>query len=226
MTPGARLDLHVHSDRSPDSRLTLDTIVALVQRAGLGGFALTDHNTVAGHPALREIAVRHPELLVVPGVEISTDVGHLLALGVRSAPPAHRSLEATIGWVRDHGGEPVLAHPYRWTHGVGARAAGVADVGAIESVNGQSSPRANRAADDLARRRGIGRTGGSDAHTAEGVGRAFTIVDGNPATADDLLEAIRRGRTEAGGQSLGLSGRLRWSWRNAVLRARRGFRAV
>jgi predicted metal-dependent phosphoesterase TrpH len=226
MKPGARLDLHVHSDRSPDSGLALEVIAVRIRAAGLQGFALTDHNTVSGHRALRELARDHPDLLLVPGVEVSTAEGHLLAYGVDVAPPAHRSVADTISFVREHGGEPVLAHPLRLSHGVGAECARRADVRALETRNGQSSPRANRGADQIARDRGLGRTGGSDSHTVGALARAYTVLTDMPSSSDDLLEAIRRGRTTADGSSLDLTGRLRWSLRNAVLRTRRGFRAV
>lgn len=226
MTPGVRLDLHVHSRYSPDSSLTLEEIADRIRAAGLEGFALTDHNTVAGHAALRELADRRRDLLLVPGVEVSAAEGHLLAYGIDTAPPAHRPVAETVRWVRDRGGEAVLAHPFRWTHGVGASCARGADVRAIETVNGQSSPRANRSAARVATARGLGATGGSDAHTPDGLGRAYTILAAAPATVDDLLEAVRRGGTRADGASLDLVGRLRWTLRNSVGRARRGFRSI
>jgi predicted metal-dependent phosphoesterase TrpH len=165
-------------------------------------------------------------MLLVPGVEVSTSAGHLLAYGVMAAPPRRRPLQETIDWIRAAGGEAVLPHPFRWTHGVGGRTASSVRVPALESINGQNSESSNRAADRLAEQRAIGRTGGSDAHTPGGVGRAFTVLDESPASIDDLLEAVRRGRTRAGGRSLTISGRLRWSVRNTALRVRRGFRAV
>jgi predicted metal-dependent phosphoesterase TrpH len=226
MTSDLRLDLHVHSDRSPDSRLTIEVIAARLRDAGLRGFALTDHNTIGGHRALREAAPKYPDLFFVAGVEVSTVEGHLLAYGVATAPPAHRPLEETIAWVREHGGEPVLAHPFRRVHGVGRVVAEGAGVRALEACNGQNSAAANRAAERLAHDRGLGVTGGSDAHTPGGVGQAYTTLSEVPASADELLEAIRRGRTGAAGASLDLTGRLRWSLRNAFLRVRRGFRAV
>lgn len=226
MTPAVRLDLHLHSDRSPDSRLSLEEIAARVRAAGLQGFALTDHNTVDGHRPLRALADRHPELILIPGVEVSTADGHLLAYGVDTAPPAHRPLGETIGWVREHGGEPVLAHPFRLFHGAGRSGVEGGDLRALESCNGQSSPRANRSAREAARIRSLGTTGGSDAHVARAVGRAFTVVDPPPASVDDLLEAIRHGRTSGAGESLDAVGQIRWGLRNAALRLGRGLRSV
>ncbi|MFY9716607.1 MAG: CehA/McbA family metallohydrolase [Thermoplasmata archaeon] len=226
MTSGVCLDLHVHSDQSPDSRLSLDAIVARITSLGLNGFALTDHNTIDGHPALRRLAQQRPDLILVAGVEISTIEGHLLAYGIPSLPPVRHPIDETIAWIRAHGGEPVLAHPFRRSHGVGGRTAQRVDVTAVETLNGQTSPRANRSADALADDRHLARIAGSDGHTAPGLGRAYTTFEERPASPDDVLEAIRRGRTHVGGASLGFGGRLRWGLRNAMLRTARGFRAV
>ncbi|MGA7923795.1 MAG: CehA/McbA family metallohydrolase, partial [Thermoplasmata archaeon] len=123
MSGSLRLDMHVHSVHSPDSRLTLETIVELLGPRGLQGFALTDHNTVDGHVRLHELQRRFPRYLFIPGVEVSTADGHLLAYGITSPPPRDRPVAETARWVADHGGVSVLAHPYRAVHGVGDKIA-------------------------------------------------------------------------------------------------------
>ncbi len=226
MSDPIRLDLHVHSGYSPDSRLSLDEIVGRLSYGGLRGFALTDHNTVRGHGALAEVATKYTAYLFLPGVEVSTQEGHLLAYGVAEAPPAHRPIADTVDWVRAHGGEAVPAHPFRWVHGVGRSVAEHVDVPALEVRNGHNSEIANLRAEEVAARRNVGATGGSDAHSAEDLGLAFTEFDAGVAGPDDLLEAIRHHAVQPGGKSMPLGGRLRLSARSALLRMRRGFRAV
>jgi len=221
-----RLDLHVHSHHSPDSPLTVEAIASGLASVGLNGFALTDHNTVAGHDELAALKARFPELVLVPGVEVSTLEGHLLAYGVSEAPPRHRSVAETVEWVRDNGGVSVISHPFRRAHGVGRAVAESARVDAIEIVNGHNSPGANRKAAEVARRRGLGGTGGSDVHARSDLGRAYTeFLDGTTG-ADAVLRAIRAGTQTAGGRSLALPDWLRYEWRTAVLRMRRGFRPI
>ena len=59
------------------------------KRKGLHGFAITDHNTCAcvdyfiQHGFMRENGEPVNGLLIIPGQEITTSEGHLLALGVR-----------------------------------------------------------------------------------------------------------------------------------------------
>lgn len=226
MTDGVRLDLHVHSRYSPDSRLELDEIAGRLAYAGLRGFALTDHNTVRGHSELAEMRARHAGYLFLPGVEVSTLEGHLLAYGVSEAPPAHQPVVETIEWVRAHGGEAVLAHPFRRTHGVGRRVAESAPVSAIEARNGHNSEIANLRAEDVVARRNLGATGGSDVHVARDLGRAFTEFRADVASVDDLLEDLRRRTTTADGKSLSLPARVRLNFRTSLLRVARGFRPI
>ena len=226
MTDAIRLDLHVHSGYSPDSGLSFDEIVGHLSYVGLKGFALTDHNTVQGLAGLRALQSNYPGYLFLPGVEVSTAEGHLLAYGVREAPPPHRPLVETIEWVAAQGGEAVLAHPFRRSHGVGRRIAESAPVRAIETRNGHNSEIANLRAEDVAARRNLGGTGGSDAHSLVDLGRAYTEVDPAVVSVDDFLDCLRKRATSAEGRSLGFSGRLRLGLRTALLRARRGFRPI
>jgi predicted metal-dependent phosphoesterase TrpH len=226
MTDALRLDLHVHSAHSPDSRLALDRIAGQVPYAGLRGFALTDHNSVAGHGEIPTVVARHPGLLVLPGVEVSALEGHLLAFGVREVPPVGRPVAETIEWVRAHGGEAALAHPFRVTHGVGRRVAEAAPRSLIEVCNGHSSAVANAKAELLAARLSRAGTGGSDVHELADLGRSYTEFPPEVASVDDLLEALRTGKVEAGGQSLRWTGRVRLTVRTTVLRAARGFRPI
>jgi predicted metal-dependent phosphoesterase TrpH len=226
MNSAGRLDLHVHSRYSPDGRATLEELVARLPYTGLRGFALTDHNSVRGHRDLARLQKEYPIYLLVPGVEISTREGHLLAYGIDEAPPAHQPLVETVEWVRDRGGEPVLAHPFRWTHGVGRRIAETAPVRALEGRNGRNSEVANAKAELLAARKGWGATGGSDVHTVPELGRAFTVIPDEVTSVGDLLDALRRGHAQCGGRSLTLSGRLRVAVANGARFVTRGLRPI
>ncbi|HEV2165973.1 MAG TPA: CehA/McbA family metallohydrolase [Thermoplasmata archaeon] len=221
-----RLDLHVHSAHSPDSSLKLAEIVEGLGVAGLQGFALTDHNTVDGHDALREIAVRFPRYRFVPGVEVSTLEGHLLVYGTSELPPIRAPLSETLDWTRARGLVTSLAHPLRWSHGVGSRIARGAAVSAIETVNGHNREVPNARAAFLASRRGLGETGGSDAHGRSELGRAYTEFRDEPADVAEILAEIARGHTRAMGRSLTAFQGARVAVRNALRRAGRGFRPI
>ena len=226
MTGGLRLDLHVHSDRSPDGRASVDRLVAWAEQQRLDGLALTDHNTVAGHARLAELAREHPALHLLPGVEVSTAEGHLLAYGVGTTPPTHRPVGETIDWISSHGGVAVLAHPFRRVHGVGPAVARTARVPALEAVNGHNGRPANERAARLAQALSVGTAGGSDAHARDEVGRAWTRFPEGVSGPDDLLEALRRGRTVAEGRSASAWERTRTSFRSFALRLGRGWKPI
>lgn len=68
-----RADLHLHSTAS-DGRLTPQELVQKAVELKLEVIAITDHDSVEGVlPALEE-AKKYPQLTVIPGVEINTDV--------------------------------------------------------------------------------------------------------------------------------------------------------
>ncbi|MFZ0830107.1 MAG: CehA/McbA family metallohydrolase [Thermoplasmata archaeon] len=226
MTATIRLDLHVHSGYSVDSRLSFEQILERITYQGLQGFALTDHNTTEGLTELERLRSSYPGFWFLSGVEVSTLEGHLLAYGVKQCPPPNRSLAETLERVAALGGVSVLAHPFRWVHGVGRRIATDARVQGLETRNGKNSELANTRAELLAARRSLASTGGSDAHEPKLVGRAFTEFPHEVVSVDDLLDQIRKGQATASGASLSFAGRVRSSVRDGLLSMVRGFRPV
>ncbi len=225
MTP-VRIDLHVHSTHSPDGRSSVAELAAGLSAKGLAGFALTDHNSTSGHAALRRLGSEQPGRLVLPGVEVSTRDGHLLVYGVDQPAPPGRPLAETVEWAIAHGGEAVVAHPFRRPHGAGRHLAPDVRLRAVEAVNGHSSATVNARGAELARARSLPTTGGSDAHVARELGRAVTIFPDGTRTVDDLLEALRQGKVVGEGSSLGRLEWLRWGAQAALDRLRRGLRSV
>jgi predicted metal-dependent phosphoesterase TrpH len=75
-------DLHIHSTAS-DGRLTPAEVVKEAAERGLKFIALTDHDTVEGIVPAKAAAKSFPNLKLIPGVEISTDIpdGEVHVLG-------------------------------------------------------------------------------------------------------------------------------------------------
>ena len=86
-----KLDLHIHSEHSPDGRMALDEIVACARARGLQGVAVCDHDR-----ALTE-TWDAPDFLLIPGIELSTDRGHLLGLFVTEQIEAQHQCCAFVG---------------------------------------------------------------------------------------------------------------------------------
>ena len=98
---------HVHSRRS-DGSGTVDEIAAAAAAAGLDFVILTDHGDAT---TSRPPSYRHG-VLVIEGVEISTDGGHYVALGLPDAPyPLGGDPRGVVEDVRRLEGFGVAAHP-------------------------------------------------------------------------------------------------------------------
>jgi len=88
-------------------------IINAAVRRGLDGIALTDHDNMRGIPAARRyIKEQKLELILVPGVEVTTSEGHLLILGVEEPPKRKLSPEETIEAAHALGGIADVPHPY------------------------------------------------------------------------------------------------------------------
>ncbi|QXJ20190.1 CehA/McbA family metallohydrolase [Actinomadura graeca] len=72
-------DLHSHTVHS-DGTLTVHELACLAAGRGLDFLAVTDHNTVSHHPLL-PAAGAHAGVLLLPGQEVTTDLGHANVFG-------------------------------------------------------------------------------------------------------------------------------------------------
>lgn len=197
-----RYDLQVHTNASPCSSTSPERVAATAADAGLDGIAVTDHDTLANVDAVRDAA---PDGLdVIPGVEVTTTEGHLLALDVAEAPSRTDPL-TVINQVHEQGGVAVLSHPFdtlRQYFEMDLDALADA-VDAVEAVNSRCIRRRfNERAADFAAVHDVAVTGGSDAHFPMEIGRAYTTVEGDGT----LAEAVRDGRVQPGGRGRYLSG--------------------
>jgi predicted metal-dependent phosphoesterase TrpH len=198
-----RIDPHVHSEDSYDGKEPVGLILEHAADIGLDGVVITDHDEI---DESLEAAERAPEhgLVGVPGVEVSTSHGHLLAIGVEEKPPKRQPFAETVERVRELGGAAVVPHPFQVTrHGVKKRR--IADCDGVEVYNAWLfTGYRNRRARSFAYRRGYPRLGGSDAHSITTVGRAYTEVktdcERDEVTADDIVAAIKNGDTSIHGR--------------------------
>lgn len=188
-----KIDLHVHTCYSPDGITTLKQVVAFAKRRGLDGVAITDHGTVAG--ALRLSKTKG--FIVIPGVEIETSHGHLLALNVTEPIPSKLNHAEIIERVHEEGGIAVACHPIAILRmGWNPRTLERLDLDAIEVINSATFPFAfsTRLSRNLAVHFNLPQTAGSDSHIPETIGMAYTLIDADTET-DEIIEAIRRGAT-------------------------------
>ncbi|WP_336001025.1 PHP domain-containing protein [Halorientalis halophila] len=197
-------DPHVHTDASYDAEGSVHKVLACCHNSPLDAVAITDHDTTLAAREALEQQDRY-DVTVVPGVEISTADGHLLALGVVDRPPIGRSLADTVRWVRTEGGVAVVPHPFQVSR-YGVRKRDLVPCDGIEVFNAWSMAGIqNRRAEAFASEREYTALGGSDAHDSTMIGQGYTEVDvtlpDGDLTPARILAGIRAGRTRAVGNT-------------------------
>lgn len=164
------VDLHIHSMHSPDSMSRPERIVSRARRLGLAAIAVTDHGRWDGWREAQAAAGGNP--LVVPGAELKTSKGDLLALFVEE-PIVAKDWADAIDSVRAHGGLAVVPHPAE-SRRLSREDIALAD--ALEAFNAKCGRRSNERAAAMARRLGLPGLASSDAHTVVAIGNGRTSV--------------------------------------------------
>jgi len=186
-----RIDLHLHTKYSSDASIHPKIIVdQLYAHPFIKAVAITDHDTVEGYHKVQALASAYQDILIIPGVEISTIGGDVIVLGVAELPPKPWTVENVIDFARERGCLVIVAHPYR-AYGLGDLAKNY-DVDAIEVLNGGSPPHFNKMAENLAKAMRLPGVAGSDAHQVDELWTTYTEVQAS-SDIDDILKAIKKG---------------------------------
>jgi len=200
-----KLDLHLHSCYSNDGIGSLEDLIKSLQKRGLQGMALTDHNTVKGCIKIQKIVPK--DFLIIPSVEVSTADGHLLALNVTENIKRGRSVEETVECIIDAGGEPIVPHLFRLLSGIKKeKLRGIqSKISAIEVFNGCSVPNSNLKSAKVAHMFNFGGTGGSDSHDPLYAGYAYTVIDSTDPHIDTIFSEIQKKKTWGEGLTMPLA---------------------
>lgn len=188
-----KADLHTHTVRSFDGRQSPDQLVAAAKKKGLQAVAITDHGRFSTLPEQLD------GILLIPGCEFYSDAGHITGLFMERVPELHRMTGAeAVEEIHRCGGIAVLAHPFQKPDRTEKELAFDAD--AIETANARAAyknPDANTHAAAYAEARGLPALGGSDAHSVQEVGNAYTVIECNELSRDALKQAILCGNCSA-----------------------------
>ena len=196
------IDLHCHSRFSADGVAEPEALVEEARAKGLSGFAITDHNTSACVDYFLSKGFMNKEgtpvdgLLIIPGQEITTAEGHLLALGV-SLPDNLKGIPAleAVRLIHEKGGLAIPPHPYDFFRaGIREPVLETLELDAVEVFNAATTlKRYNKRAFAYAQSRGLPMTAASDAHDHEALGTAYSILEAQTFSVAGVLDAIRKG---------------------------------
>lgn len=207
-----RFDLHVHTNYS-DGTDSVEEIIRQAEKIGLDGIAITDHDTFGGlHKAL-EIETK---LIIVPGIEISTCEGHILAYGITDGEfeigitPAE-----TVDQIHRAGGIAVPAHPFDYVRlGIKDEIYNIKS-DALEVINGcitlgRWNEKARKAAIEL----DLPMIAGSDGHSTQEIGIAWTDFIHAPKKWQDVISMIlKKEAIPVGGKHRLIPSKVKRFWR-------------
>ncbi len=195
-----KAELHVHSNHS-DGRDSVKKIILRAVEIGIDAIAITDHDTLSGSfEAMEFVSDENLDIIVIPGVEISTSEGHLLAYGIKKDIESGLKLIESVREVRRQNGIAAISHPFQIErHGV-VKAEMFRFVDAIEVFNAKYiTGFFNYLSFRLAKKYGKAMIAGSDAHRAEAIGYGITNV-----FCEDIIRGIKLGKTEICGRRIPL----------------------
>jgi predicted metal-dependent phosphoesterase TrpH len=189
-----KVDMHTHSEYSPDSRTPLASQAAAIKAAGLNVVCATDHNTIEGALRLRELA---DGFRVIVGEEVSSRDGEIIGLFLEKPVERGLSAEETIARIHEQGGLVSVPHPFSRNRRFHLRRSALErvwkDVDCIEVFNAREAfTQDNVRAAAFAKEKSLPGAVGSDAHRASEIGRAWVEVE-EFAGRDDFIAALREG---------------------------------
>lgn len=155
-------------------------------KAGIGCIAITDHNNFDAFNIVKD----NKKIIVIPGEEVSSLEGHIIALGINKLIPKGLSIQDTIERIHEAGGYAFAAHPFRWWSGIGRANTIKYNFDGIEARNGRSIQSANIKSEKLAEDIGKPISAGSDAHSPVHIGSGYIIIPDTIKTWQDAISAI------------------------------------
>ena len=188
------VDLHMHTDHSPDCATPVETLLATAREVGLGAIAITDHNEVSGALAAREIGAEFGVKVIVAEEVKTAEQGEVIGLFLERRIERGMTMDETIAEIRRQGGLVYVPHPFDRLHSVPDYEhllAIVEQIDILEVFNPRVALTAfNEEAERFAAKYRIVPGAGSDSHVAQGLGSVMIRVhdfDG----PEEFLESMR-----------------------------------
>ncbi len=185
----------MHSHFSPDSEVSPEAMAKRCADVGLDYVAVTDHNTIEGSLAVREIA----PFKVIIGEEVASASGEITGLFLKETISAGLTALQTVERIKDQGGLVSIPHPFdRFrSHVIEMDALHeiLLYIDIVEGFNSRNNlARDDRKAQEFARTHGFITSGVTDAHTTMEIGRAYVEMPEFDGSPEDFLRALAEGQ--------------------------------
>jgi predicted metal-dependent phosphoesterase TrpH len=215
-----RADIHVHSKysglahlsflRFPESVVDPEDIVKKAKSVRLDTVCITDHNTIRGALIAQKFAKTYDGVSVVVGEEISAREGEIIGLFLNEEIPKGLTAAETIDLIKQQGGLVVAPHPFSNHVPALGFLVDQLPIDGLEVFNaGHVDGFANHRALEHSQRGNWARLGGSDSHTLDTIGCAYTEFDGSGS--EEFNKAIQNRVTRAFGQQQPVFMGVKWT---------------
>ena len=194
-----KADLHVHTTYSKDSLITPKDLVYYAKKNGLDAVAVTDHNQLEGAYKI----AKETDFPVIPGMEVSSSEGHIVALNVQELIPRGLSAAETVTRIHRAGGVAIACHPFVLFKGC-LKDKVCSTFDAIEIINARAYPfrRSVKKATQTAERLNLPRVAGTDAHYGPQIGFGYTVIEASELSVEAITKAIVEGHCQPFGKAV------------------------
>jgi len=177
-----------------DAVQTVEEIIGKCLKNNIEILSITEHDSLAPYnKAKKIIAEKKLPIILVPGCEISTKDGHILAYGILEEISPGLSAEETVERIHQQGGIALAAHPFMYFFSLKEKIFDL-QLDGLEGINSTIPSWLNLKALAAAKKMGWPAVAGSDAHSTTGTGTGRTIFGSNLKKWQDVIEDIKRGR--------------------------------
>jgi predicted metal-dependent phosphoesterase TrpH len=201
------LDLHIHTTYSGDSIVTPELALKIAKIKKLDGFAITDHNTLKAYDLIKK-KNRNDDLIIIPGMEIKTNIGEIIGLFISEEINTQvNDFFLIVEEIKDNNGLVIIPHPFDFLRDNRLKINLLSDntikkyIDGIEIINSRIIfKRCINKARKFNLKYQLFETGGSDAHSNEEIGNAYTLI----SDIDYTFESIRKSLLANKSKSMGV----------------------
>lgn len=202
-----KADFHIHTKYSIEpllfkffgsarARYGPEKVFKIARKIGLDAVAITDHDTLDGVERAKKVHKHYKDIIFIPGEEITTTAGHVIALGIKKLIQPGLTPEEAVEQIKKQNGVAIAPHPFS-AYGIRNWIFRVPFDG-IETLNVwgtflMSNKKAQHAFNNI----DTAAIGSSDAHSLSTIGKMYTKIEAKERTPEAVLNAIREKRTEA-----------------------------
>ncbi|MBY8982954.1 MAG: PHP domain-containing protein [Candidatus Lokiarchaeota archaeon] len=202
-----KLDLHIHSIYSGDSIIKPKEIIKYIQYIGLDGFAICDHNNLKAFKKLENEGKKN-DLVVIPGMEIETDIGEVIGLFLENEiSTKNQDFISIVENIKENNGLIIIPHPFDFLRRNHLKIKLLNEniikkyIDGVEIINSRIIFKTCiKNAKKFKDKYPLFETGGSDAHTPKEIGNAYTLIN----NTEKSLESIKRSLISKNSKSMGI----------------------